>query len=178
MQDNLTLARPYAKAAFEYALEHKSIAQWQQFFVQTRFIMSQEETRKFLRHPDVSEQLIYGLIQGVLGKNLEPAMDHFLKLLCERKRLSLLPTIAELFYHYQAEYEKQLDVDVYAAVALTAEQREALAKKLEIRMQRKVAIKEHLDPELLGGVFIRAGDVVIDDSLRGRLNRLTYALTD
>lgn len=178
MQDSHTLARPYARAAFDYALEHHAISDWKSFFQQASAVLSQEATRQFLRHPDVSEQMLYELIHGVLGKNINAEMTHFLQLLAERKRLSLLPVMAELYHHYQAELDKQLEVDVFSAVALSVPQREALIKKLEVKMQKKIAMKEHIDPELIGGVLIRAGDLVIDDSLRGRLNRLTNALTD
>lgn len=178
MQDYLTLARPYAKAAFEFALAHKAVPEWQKFLHECERIIKDPQTVAFRRNPEVTEAQLLELVKSVFGEQIDQFMDHTLKLLASRKRLALLPAIAHTFHEFKSEYEKVADVDVYSVTPLTADQLQHLSQKLETRLQRKVAMHEHTDASLLGGFLVRAGDFVIDGSLRGRLERLTHALTD
>ncbi len=178
MQDNLTLARPYAKAAFSFALERKAVAEWQTFLNITSQVLRDPQTLGLRRNPHFSEAQLLELIQSVLREQADAFMQHFLALLTSRKRLALLPAIAHVFHQCKAAHEKVADVDVYSVIPLNAVQLQQLSQKLAARLQRKVALREHLDESLLGGLLIRADDVVIDGSLRGQLNRLTHALTD
>lgn len=178
MQEYLTLARPYAKAAFEFALENKAISAWQQFLQVAAEVLKNPQTAAFLRDPTATEGKLLELLEGVLGEQADSFRKNFLKLLASYKRLTLLPTIFRVFHEFKAEHEKQVDVDVFSASPLTSAQLQQLSQKLETRLHRKVALHEHLDVSLLGGFLVRAGDFVIDGSVRGRLQRLTHALTD
>ena|SRR3990167_9227317 len=178
MQDNLTFARPYAKAAFSFALERKAVAEWQQFLHVTSQVLRDPQTWVLRRNPHFTEVQLLELIQGVLGVQADVFMKHFLTLLTSRKRLALLPAIAHVFHQCKAAHEKIAEVDVYSVLPLSAVQLQQLSQKLAARLQRKVALREHLDESLLGGLLIRTDDVVIDGSIRGQLNRLTHALTD
>lgn len=178
MQDTFTLARPYAKAAFEFALTHEAVSVWEQFLLTAEHVMKDPQIVAFQRNPDTNEEQLLELLQGVFGKTTDEFMNHFLKLLAKRKRLALLPTIARVYHDYKSEYEKQVDVDVFSVAALSPTQLQQLSQKLEARLHRKITIHQHLEPSLIGGMLVRAGDFVIDGSLRGRLRRLTYALTD
>ena len=99
-----------------------------------------------------------------------------MRLLIQNQRLSLLGEIADLYGHYRAEDEGYIDVDVASAFDVTAEESKKLTKTLEANLGKKVRLKVRIDPELIGGVYIRAGDRVIDASVRGQIERLAKSL--
>lgn len=88
----------------------------------------------------------------------------------------LLPEIKALYEVYRAEQEKILEVDVVSYSELTPAQQQRLSESLSQRLSRKVSLKISIDPSLLGGALIRAGDLVIDGSVRGKLNMLGTSL--
>ncbi|MBI5447979.1 MAG: F0F1 ATP synthase subunit delta [Gammaproteobacteria bacterium] len=178
MQNIFTLARPYAKAAFEFALEQKTVLAWQHFLHESAAVIDNPQTIAFQRNPHTTETQLFELVKGVLGDKIDEFMSQFLVLLTSRKRLALLPAIFSLFRDYHAEHDQHVDVDVYSVTSLAAPQLAQLSSKLEARLHRKVTLHQHIDSSLIGGLLVQAGDFVIDGSLRSRLRRLTYALTD
>ena len=110
------------------------------------------------------------------GEDLGPALRNFLNILAQNKRLLLLPQITVLFAGYKANHEKSVDVEVVSAFDLADDMTDKLASALSKRLERKINVHTSTDPKLLGGVLIRAGDLVIDGSVRGRLNKLAAAM--
>ncbi len=176
MADKVTIARPYAKAAFEYALEAKTISAWQNFLALLAQTMQDSVMQKFCKNPYVTHNEIKKLLLNISSKNQDDAMRIFLELLTKRDRLSLLPEISMLFNYFYAQHENTVGAEVYSSVDLEKSQQEKLIKSLEKRLHKKVILNCHTDKSLLGGIIVRAGDLVIDGSLRGKLTRLTHDL--
>jgi F-type H+-transporting ATPase subunit delta len=104
--------------------------------------------------------------------------QNFVRLLSQNKRLEVLPQIAVQFELLRAQYENELDVEVTSAVAMNAEQQSKLIDSLKTRFKRDVRMHSSVDATLLGGAVIRAGDLVIDGSIKGRLQRLASELAN
>jgi F-type H+-transporting ATPase subunit delta len=120
---------------------------------------------------------IADFVIGVGGAKLTPGMQNFVRVLAANRRLLLLPEIAAHYEAMRAQVENTVDVEVISAVKLDAAQTEKLTQALNTRLKRRVKMQNSVDPALLGGAVIRAGDLVIDGSLKGRLERLRTDLT-
>lgn len=170
---NLTsLARPYARAAFEIALSNNALSAWEIFLRDAAFVSEDPRVLRLMKHHSLNEHQLEKFFQEVLAKELDTEKKNFIRLLAENKRFPLLREIAEQFKKRCDLEQKQMAVEVESAVALTAEQKEKLIRALTKRFKLQVSLNASVNPELLGGALIRAGDVVIDGSLRGKLNRL------
>jgi F-type H+-transporting ATPase subunit delta len=171
-----TLARPYASAAFEYALENDALSEWDEMLKNAAYIVENPAIKTLLRSPAVTAEQMVDLFDTVLAKVLDRQKKNFIDLLAANKRLPLLPDIAALFENLKAEYEKTVTVSVVSAVSLDEAYQQKLVKSLTKRLQRQVSLQCEVDPALLGGAVITAGDRVIDGSIRGKLNRLFESL--
>ncbi|WP_114240261.1 F0F1 ATP synthase subunit delta [Dyella sp. C9] len=176
MAQAITLARPYARAAFELAHEAGSLGAWSQALAFAADVAQDPRVASLVNDPRVlPEQLVaLHLPQGVAA---DAPFAHFLAELAEHRRLALLPEIAALYEEYKRESESQLLVKVTSAFALDAAQAEQLKASLKRRFKREIELETQVDPALLGGVVIDTGSEVIDGSARGRLARMTRALT-
>ena len=112
----------------------------------------------------------------VCGEELEADVRNFVVILASNKRLALLPEIYSLFAQFKANQEKTVDVEVVSAFDLADVMRDALTAAMTKKLEREVKVHTSTDAELLGGVLIRAGDLVIDGSVRGKLNKLAEAM--
>jgi F-type H+-transporting ATPase subunit delta len=175
MSEWTSIARPYAKAAFDYAVENKTIAQWQEMLVFAAEI-SKNETVKSLLSGSLAVERLAEIFNGVCGEQLDQQGQNLIKVLAVNRRLQALPDISNLFYQFKSDFEKEIDVDITSAVKLNKKQQTDISKSLEVRLARKVKLNCSVDPELIAGVLIKAGDTVIDGSLRNKLNRLSDAL--
>lgn len=172
-----TYARPYAKAVFEAAMENKAIPAWSNFLQGEAWIVQQPSVQKLLLDPRYTSQQRYEFIIDVSAPLLTTEEGkNFLKLLAENKRLPLLPEIAEIFEEYRIEQEKIAHVKVISAYPLASEEQDQLRKALKIKLQRDITLECQLDKSILGGLIIRAGDLVIDSSVRSKLGRLEAEL--
>ena len=176
MAELSTMARPYAKAAFEHALASSALADWSKMLSMAAAISEQAGVRKMLASPAMSTEQQAQSFIDVCGDALNVGGKNFIRILAENKRLSLLPLIRELFEAQKAVQEKTVDVELTTALALDSASEEALAEKLRVKLKRDVRIHSKVDAQLLGGVVVRAGDLVIDGSVRGRLAKLAEAL--
>lgn len=175
MAELSTIARPYAKAAFERALDTKSLDSWQQALTTLAVVGEQPEIRALFKNPKVSSvQLVKLLLELSGSSGLEFA--NFIQLMADAGRLTALPEIAALFIQHRADYEQTAEVSVASAIALDKAQQTKLGQVLERKLGRKVRLNCSVDSSLLAGVVVRAQDLVIDGSLRGRLNSLADAL--
>jgi len=169
---NHILARPYARAVFQLAQESSALAEWSQTLELLALIAGDERVARFLRAPRVSAQKRVELVRSIAGDKLDETGDNFVRLLADNGRLPLLPEIHRQYETLRAEAEGRVDALVISADKLTKKQEEDIGKALKKRLQREIRLESRVDESLLGGALIRAGDLVIDGSLKGRLQRL------
>jgi F-type H+-transporting ATPase subunit delta len=170
--ERATIARPYAKAAFDFAQAAHTLAEWSQGLRLAAEIVADTRVAALVKDPERTPADIAGFITSISGTKLDAGMQNFVRVLAENRRLLLLPEIAAQFAALRAEAESTVDVEVVSAVALDAAQSDKLGKALTTRLKRQVRMQNSVDASLLGGAVIRAGDLVIDGSLKGRLERL------
>ncbi|RJX66629.1 F0F1 ATP synthase subunit delta [Vibrio sinensis] len=175
MSDLTTIARPYAKAAFDFSVEKGTLDQWSQMLTFAAEVAKNEDVSNLLGGSIAAEQLSEIFI-AICGEQFDEFGQNLIKVMAENGRLKALPEVCVEFLALKQEYEKKIDVEVISAVKLSKEQRTEISSKLEQRLERNVQLNCSVDETLLGGVIIRAGDLVIDNSARGRLNRLSDAL--
>jgi F-type H+-transporting ATPase subunit delta len=175
MSQNLTLARPYARAAFALSREDNSIAAWSQALTFAARVAADPQVHSLLNHPQLTEDDAVTLLgTDGAGENF----GRFLRLLADNRRLVLLPEIAGLFEALRAEAEHVVKARVTAASELPASELESIRAALRRRFGREVEVETAVDESLIGGALIDAGDVVIDGSLRGQLQRLQATLAN
>ena len=177
MAERATVARPYAKAAFAYARDEGKLDAWSGWLATARATVLSDEYAAFERSPDVQTRHLAELVAGVCGRALDANARAFLDLLAENGRLDYLPEIANRFEALKADDANVADVEVTSAVQLDEAQRERLAVALRARLRRDVRLHCTVDPTLIGGAVVRSGDMLIDGSLRQRLERLGTELT-
>ena len=177
MAERATIARPYAKAAFEYAREAKGFAAWSQALARLAEIVADPRVAALTKSPQWSAADVVSLTTDVAGTSLNDGMQNFVRVLAENHRLLLLPEIAAHYEEFRSAVENTVDVEVVSAVKLDAAQSAKLSAALAKRLKRNVRMKNSVDATLLGGAVLRAGDLVIDGSLKGRLQRLATELT-
>lgn len=176
MAELSTLARPYAKAAFEYALEKGVLAEWSGQLATAAAVAANESMTQVLDNPALTNEQQASTLNEVCGDNTGRELKNFVSILSANKRLALLPEIQRQFELYKANQEKAVDVEVISAFDLPEATVSKLADALGNKLERQVKVSSSTDSDLLGGVLIRAGDTVIDGSVRGRLNKLAEAM--
>jgi len=176
MVEITTVARPYAKAAFQYAQEKSRLGQWAEMLGLLADVVNDSAFRAFLARPELSANQQTEAIRAVCGDKIDSDVDNFVANLAINKRLEALPAIREMFDEMRAEAEGELEVDVTAAYELTPAQTQSLAATLTKKLTRQVNLTCNVDPSLIGGAVIRAGDLVIDASVRGKLGKLGATL--
>ncbi len=158
MSELTTVARPYAKAAFDFAVEKDAVAKWQEMLAFAGAVAANDDMHQLLSGA-VAADTLADIFNNVCNK-----------------RLAALPEISTLFDAFKADYDKEIEVDVTSASTLTDAQQNELVASLEKRLARKVKLNCNVDPALIAGMVINAGDTVIDGSVKSKLNRLADAL--
>ena len=185
MADNNTVARPYAHAVFEVAQEEKALDELAASLAAARELLRDGRVAEFLGKPTLSDEqrlsFLHGLFEKAVGKGsvFAGGSQHgtnFLRLLIENDRVAVLPEIADHFDALKAKTENSVDAKITSAAPLSDAQKSEIVKALKARLGREVRVETEIDENLIGGAVIRAGDVVIDGSLRARLDGLANAL--
>lgn len=176
MADYNTLARPYAKAAFEYALSEGKLAEWSVMLGQVADVASNKEVAKFLLNPSLSSDAKAALFLEICKAKIDDKSSNFIKLLSEKSRLPLIPVIAGMYEAFKAEQERTVEAVITSAFKLEADQQKLLVEALRKRLDCEVTLKVEIDKRLIGGVIIRTGDLVIDGSIRGKIAKLAESL--
>ena len=171
-----TLARPYARAAFELAQSQQALAGWSDMLSLASAMATEESMAGLLESPHVSNERVVDIMADAAGDAFDKRFRDFLSVLAANRRLPLLPQVTMLYQQFREEAEKRLSVKVVSAVPLDESQagrmREALARRFECEIQ----LDNEIDAGVIGGAVVYAGDQVIDGSLRGRLQKLSNSL--
>jgi F-type H+-transporting ATPase subunit delta len=184
MAEFTTVARPYARALFSIASAAGSLQGWSDALNAAARIVEDESARRFLGRPDLRPGDRARFVAGVCarlddaGMLQTPEGQGLLQLLDENERLGALPAIAAQFDRLKVQAENKIGVTLVAAVKVDGEIAESVARSLERKLGRKVELALEVDETLIGGAVIRAEDMVIDGSVRRRLQRLADALID
>ena len=176
MSSLTTIARPYAKAAFQLAQGEGALQRWDEMLSLAAAIVSDETVSDLLESPHVSAEQAHSLISDAAGEHFNDQFRSFLKVLAENDRLPVLGEIAAIYGRLRQEAERRLVVRVVSAVELDDSQRERMIKALARRFDADVELENEIDPGVIGGAVIYAGDEVIDGSLSGRLRKLEQSL--
>ncbi len=178
MSSLTTLARPYAKAAFELAEAEQALTGWDDMLGLASDIVTEPSMASLLGNPDFSNTQAVELITGVAGEAFDRRFQDFLKVLTDNDRLSLLPQICELYQALREEAENRLSVKVVSAIPLDEEQTGRMQQALARRFDCEIELENEIDADIIGGAVVYAGDQVIDGSLRGRLQKLSNSLAN
>ncbi|WP_294912865.1 F0F1 ATP synthase subunit delta [Tatumella sp. UBA2305] len=175
MSEFTTVARPYAKAAFDFAVEHQSIDRWQSMLAFSADVARDEQVADILSGAKAPEAVSSTFI-AICGDQLDENGQNLIKVMANNKRLKALPAVLEQFIQLRDAYEATAEVDVISATELSEEQLTKISAAMEKRLSRKVKLNCKIDKSVIAGVVIQAGDMVIDGSVRGRLDRLADVL--
>lgn len=174
MSQALTLARPYARAAFAIAKESGALPAWSDALAFAARVAADPQVAALLGNPKLTQADAATLLAA---DGAGEAFGNFLGLLFDNRRLALLPEISVMYDALRFEAERVVKAKVTSAAALPAAELETIKAALRKRFGREVEVESAIDEALIGGAVIDAGDVVIDGSLRGKLGRLQSALS-
>jgi F-type H+-transporting ATPase subunit delta len=177
MAERTTTARPYAKAIFALARTGNTLAATSASLIRAAEVVSDPRVHALLGSPHVTPAQLAEFVIGITGAGLDEYGRNFITLLAQNRRLGFLPEIAALFEQMKAEVENAVDVEVISATALSSDQEGRYAAALQKKLGRSVRLHTRVDGSLLGGAVLKAGDLVIDGSIKGRLERLATELT-
>lgn len=176
-----TIARPYAKAAFEYAVEKNAIAEWEFFLKVAGMIVRDQRMHAVLQNPQLDKtaklKLLSEMCALIVKRNHHKEQNNLLALLAEYNRFFVIPELAGLFNKLVKQHDNTVDVTVTSAFTFSTEQQQKLRKALEIRLGKRIKMEVTENKSLIGGAIIRAGDFVIDGSIQSKLKRLRKAVS-
>ena len=178
MQENTTIARPYANAAFEQALEEGKLSDWSTMLQVLKLVISDKQMKLVLDNPRLDEDAVADFVIDICGKYLSDTGKNFVRVLAQAGRLVLTPQIYSLFEQKRTEAESIVEIEVTSAYALDDAEKNKIAGAMAKRLGRKIEINTNTDGSLIGGAVIRAGDSVIDASVKGSLKKLGNQLAE
>jgi F-type H+-transporting ATPase subunit delta len=176
MAELSTLARPYAKAAFQVAVQDGTLESWSKMLALSAAVSVDATVSVMLADPSLSSEQLASTFLGVCGDEIDSKGSNFVYLLTENKRIRLLPEISEQFNALKANQEKTIDVEVTTAYELSSDTLAKLTQSLKNKLECDVKLNTNVDQSLIGGAVIRAGDTVIDSSVRGKLVKLAESM--
>jgi F-type H+-transporting ATPase subunit delta len=183
MADNITVARPYARALFELANDAGTLGSWSESLTVAGQLLADKALVEYLGNPEFNNEQRLDFLTGLFAKAGADVFagddkhgTNFVKLLLENRRAAVMPEISTHFEALKAKVENSVDATVTSATKLSDSQVDEIRAALKARLGRDVRIETEIDENLIGGAVIRAGDVVIDGSLRARLEGLATAL--
>jgi|SaaInl4_200m_RNA_FD_contig_101_89307_length_2212_multi_4_in_0_out_0_2 F-type H+-transporting ATPase subunit delta len=176
MAEKVTLARPYAEAIFESANESKDIDNWSDILNVLSELSQSDKVTEQVSNPEMSLEEKVSVFTS-LGKDfLNEKAVNLVKLAAENEKLDLFPEIAQVYEALKAESKSMIDAEVISAYAVNATQKKMIIESLEKRFEKQVTISTSIDKSLIGGIIIRAGDLVIDGSVSSQLKKITQTL--
>ncbi|RUO28743.1 F0F1 ATP synthase subunit delta [Aliidiomarina sanyensis] len=175
MSELSTVARPYAKAAFDFAVEQGALQKWHEMLSFAAEVAQNQDVKTFLASA-TSLTRQGDVFVGICAEQLDEHGQNLIKVMASNKRLAALPEVLEMYTELRQAYEKEVTVEVTSAVTLDDAQQAKLSAALEKRLERKVKLNCSVEPSIVGGLLIQAGDLVIDSTLRSQLSRLASTL--
>lgn len=175
MAEQSTLARPYAKAAFEAAKAASALSNWSESLATLAAVSLDEKVQDALADPAALANENVDVLVSIAPEAGE-VVKNLLTALADQKRLALLPNVYEQFEKFRADEEQSVVVTVTSAYALSAKQEDGLKEKLKSKLGRDVQLVTELDESLIGGAIIRTDNMVIDGSVTGKLTKLAEAM--
>ncbi len=172
MLEKATIARPYANAAFDQAIDESKLGEWSTMLNLLGLIVSDDNMNAVINNPSISNEALHQFIADIGGDKFSQSGKNFIRVLIDAERIDLATDVFELFEQKRAAAEGISDVDVISAYPLDDAQVSAISESISKRLAKKIDINTEEDKDLIGGVIIRVGDSVIDASLRGRLKEL------
>ncbi|MBM3116370.1 F0F1 ATP synthase subunit delta [Jeongeupia naejangsanensis] len=176
MAELITVARPYAEAVFRLAKDAGTLGQWSDVLGTLSLIAQDPLADNVVANPKYSAAQVQQLLAGLLGGNVSDEVNNFVAVVLENRRFTALPQISALFETYKAAEEGEVEADIVSAFPLEDAQVAELKTALANHLQRKVAAQVSVNPDLIGGVKVTVGDVVIDASVAGKLSALATSL--
>ena len=168
-----TIARPYARAAFSHGLDQTlGLSTWSNMLKELASAIAHPTVRDALDSPLLTTEDETALIVQLMADELNSDGKNFIGVLAEYGRLALLPTISEMFELLKANHEKTMEVEVVSAFEVSEQEKSDLGSALKRLLQRDIDLETTVDKALIGGVIIKAEDTVIDDSVKGKLEKL------
>jgi len=174
--ERTTIARPYAEAVFARARETDKLDLWSEMLTFLEAVVTDPDILGMIASPKVGREHLAQLLLDIAGGRLSDEGQNLVRILTENRRLELLPEIASLFQDLKAAAEGAIDVHVISAYVVNAAEQRRLTEALKARLGREVRLTTEKDPSLIGGAVIRAGDLVIDGSVQGRIRQLATEL--
>jgi len=177
MAESVTIARPYADAAFMLAKESGAQGTWSQRLQRLALIAQDGDMAQVMGNPRLSAEQIAELFISLSDDN-DPILANFVRTLAENRRLKLLPEISRLFELARSQEEGVQEAVVYSAFPIDANQVAALLQQLEPRFGTRLTARVEIDASLIGGVRVTVGDQMLDASVRGKLDAMAVALNN
>ena len=180
MADYTTIARPYARAVFELAQAQKAFSEWSTLLGFMAAVAQDATVERLLVDPklpiDKRIECLLALCKDQINKKIKKSSESFVRLLADNQRLYIIPDVAKQYEQYRAAAESTIEATIVAPQAVSKDQQKSIAGALEKRLGKKVALETEIDETIIGGAVIKAGDLVIDGSIKGQLGKLTTAL--
>ena len=181
MKDLQTIARPYAKALFELALEHNALTSWNTLLSNLALAIHDEKMQKLIGHPEISQNMLVEILMDIIAQqkyssSIVDLARNTLLVMAEHHRLAVLPEVAKQYEELKAKHEQTCSGTVFSSIKLDANQLQRLEAGLKKKLNKTVHLTQVVEPALLGGARVQIGDMVIDGTLRGRVQRLTQSL--
>jgi len=177
MADYTTLARPYARAVYQQAIETSALSSWSDALALMAAVVNDTEMQGLLSKPQIGGEQQAELMLKVTADKLNAQQQNLIKLMAENGRLKVLPEVAEQFEIYRAKAEGKIEAEVKSAFPLSKEQEESITNTLKAKLGCEVTITTIIDETLIGGVVIKAGDTIIDGSMKSQLESLALTLS-
>ena len=176
MAELVTLARPYAQAAFDYARKADKLSDWTSALQTAANIAADAKFSRLIDDPRFNSEQLQQLLFDIGGDDFSPDVQNFLRTMVENGRLPLLPDVSQLYDQLRNDEQNRIEVEVVSAYAVKKDQQRQLIEALEKRFGKSVELHTRIDKSLIGGAIIRVGDEVLDGSLAGGLNQLANQL--
>lgn len=176
MAELSTVSRPYANAVFSLAKREKQLPQWSRMLAVMSAASADDKVKRFLETPEVAALQKAQRLIDICGDELDDRGRRFVRVLAENHRLDLFQAVAEQYELLKAQEERTLEVEVVSAYPVSDSEISSLKRALEKKYERDVVLASRVDASLIGGAIIRAGDTVIDGSIRGKLDKLAESL--
>ncbi len=176
MAEISTVARPYSQAVFDLAQDQKKLAEWSIMLSFLSTVVNEPHMQSLISNTGIKKEQLTKLMDDICRDKMDEFARNLIKVLMENRRLNLLPEITKQFESLRAEAEGTIDAELISAFDVTDKQLKKISGALQKRLGRKVSLKARVDEGLIGGAIVRAGDIVIDGSIAGRLQNLSNAL--